>query len=102
MSRYAQRMTQLSNRIFGEVARPTDNKSMKIVKIFSDLPPHLDPEVVKWYPRHRELKMLMSGLRFHGLYRDEHEDFKEEMQRRRELRGKSKWVPPPYRNKEPQ
>ena len=31
--------------------------------------------------------------------RDEHADLKEEMQRRRDLRGKPKWIPPPYRNK---
>lgn len=99
MSNYAQRMSRLSARIFGDVARPTDQQSMKVVKIFTGMPAHLNPEIVKWYPRHKELKMLMSGLRYHGLYRDEHEDFKEEMQRRRELKGKTKWIPPPYRER---
>lgn len=101
MSKYAQRMTRLSNRIFGEVARPTDTKSMKVVKIFSGMPAHLNPELVKWYPRHKELKSLMAVLSYHGLYKDEHADFKEEMQRRREeKKGKTKWIPPPYRNKD--
>ena len=62
-------MTRLSNRIFGEVARPTDTKSMKVVKIFSGMPAHLNPELVKWYPRHKELKSLMSVLSYHGLYK---------------------------------
>nr|CAI5829557.1 unnamed protein product [Callosobruchus analis] len=37
---YARRMARLSNRIFGEVARPTNSKSMKVVKLFSEEPVH--------------------------------------------------------------
>ncbi|KAL4227149.1 Mitochondrial ribosomal subunit S27 [Mactra antiquata] len=93
-SQYAIRMARLSNRIFGEVVRPTDQKSMKVVKIFSGIPAHLDPYKVNYYPRHRELKTLMSGLRDHGLFRDEHADFKEEMINRKRARGKAGRVPP--------
>ena len=42
---------------------------MKVVKIFSGMPAHLNPELVKWYPRHKELKSLMSVLSYHGLYK---------------------------------
>ncbi|KAJ8945253.1 hypothetical protein NQ318_016673 [Aromia moschata] len=39
---YARRMNRLSNRIFGEVARPTNSKSMKVVKLFSEKPIHFE------------------------------------------------------------
>ncbi|XP_006001297.1 28S ribosomal protein S33, mitochondrial [Latimeria chalumnae] len=90
LSNYAQRMARLSARIFGEVARPTDSKSMKVVKLFSEQPLALRKEVYDWYPQHRVYYGLMKRLRFFGLYRDEHEDFKEEMTRLRKLRGKGR------------
>ena len=37
-SNYAKRMDRLSRRIFGEVVRPTDQRSMKIVQVFSEFP----------------------------------------------------------------
>ncbi|KAH9374035.1 hypothetical protein HPB48_005304 [Haemaphysalis longicornis] len=90
MSQYAKRMALLSARIFGEVSRPTNKKSMRVVQLFSDLPHDLNPEVVAWYPPHHQLTTLMFRLRMHGLYRDEHQDFKEEMIRLRKLRGKGR------------
>ncbi|XP_011875220.1 PREDICTED: 28S ribosomal protein S33, mitochondrial [Vollenhovia emeryi] len=96
---YATRMNRLSNRIFGEVARPTNQKSMKVVKLFSEKPVNKRPEVVEYYPRFRETEKLMTLLRDYGLFRDEHKDFKEEYDRLRALRGKTKWIPPPYRSK---
>ena len=69
MSRYAQRMARLSNRIFGEPVTPPDKGTRKVIKIFSGLPAHLDKEVTQYYPRHKELKNLMAVLRYHGLYR---------------------------------
>lgn len=92
-SKYAQRMARLSARIYGDIARPTDQKSLKVMKIFSGLPAHLDPKIVNYYPRHKELKQLMDGLRTHGLFIDDHEDFKDEMRKRREAQGESKKVP---------
>lgn len=89
-SNYATRMKRLSNRIFGEVAIPTNDKSMKVVKIFSAKPTHSNEEIVHYYPRHVETHALMLRLREYGLFRDEHQDFKEEMKRLRELRGKVK------------
>ncbi|XP_008821747.1 28S ribosomal protein S33, mitochondrial isoform X2 [Nannospalax galili] len=38
LSEYALRMSRLSARLFGEVARPTDSKSMKVVNLFSEQP----------------------------------------------------------------
>lgn len=87
---YARRMNLLSNRIFGEVTRPTNSKSMKVVKLFSAKPLQLNKDVVEYYPRHIETGWLMMKLRDYGLYRDEHEDFKDEMKRLRALRGKGK------------
>ncbi|XP_049869316.1 28S ribosomal protein S33, mitochondrial [Pectinophora gossypiella] len=87
---YARRMKRLSNRIFGEVAIPTNSKSMKVVSIFSGRPLHSDETIVHYYPRHVETHALTLRLREYGLFRDEHQDFKEEMRRLRELRGKHK------------
>ncbi|XP_056641364.1 28S ribosomal protein S33, mitochondrial [Diorhabda carinulata] len=89
---YARRMNRLSNRIFGEVVRPTNAKSMKVVKLFSDEPIHLRKEVHAYYPRHIEIGKLMMKLRYYGLYRDEHADFQDEMDRMRALRGKAKHI----------
>uniref|UniRef100_A0A1A9WFN9 Small ribosomal subunit protein mS33 n=1 Tax=Glossina brevipalpis TaxID=37001 RepID=A0A1A9WFN9_9MUSC len=90
-TQYAHRMNYLSNRIFGEVARTTNSKSMKVVKMYSEEPVQKRDYVVNWYPRHVETHILMKNLRLYGLFRDEHEDFKEEMKRVRKLRGK---IPP--------
>ncbi|XP_015907256.1 small ribosomal subunit protein mS33 [Parasteatoda tepidariorum] len=93
MSNYATRMTRLSARIFGEVARPTNNKSMKVVRILSARPKDLDPYYVDHYPPHPQYSQLIAILREHGLFRDEHLDFKEEMVRQKILRGKVKPKP---------
>ncbi|KAJ8682288.1 hypothetical protein QAD02_018080 [Eretmocerus hayati] len=91
-SGYAQRMNRLSNRIFGEVVRPTNKRSMRVVKMFSEKPVDKRPEIVEYYPRLRQSHVLMKHLRWYGLFRDEHQDFKEEYQRLRALRGKRVWV----------
>ncbi|KAM4035137.1 small ribosomal subunit protein mS33 isoform 2-T2 [Anomaloglossus baeobatrachus] len=88
LSNYAIRMSRLSARIFGEVVRPTNTCSMKVVKLLSEQPLAKRKEVYDWYPPHNIYTPLMRRLRFLGLYRDEHEDFKEEMKRLRRLRGK--------------
>lgn len=87
---YAVRMNRLSRRIFGEVVRNTNSKSMKVVKLFSENPVYRRPYMVDYYPRHVETHKLMMKLRQYGLFRDEHQDFKEEMIRLRALRGKVK------------
>ncbi|XP_067392141.1 small ribosomal subunit protein mS33 [Emydura macquarii macquarii] len=90
LSSYALRMARLSARIFGEVIRPTDSSSMKVVKLFSEQPLAKRKEVYDWYPPHNTYYSLMRTLRSFGLYRDEHQDFKEEMRRLKKLRGKGK------------
>ena len=45
---------------------------------------------ITYYPAVEEANELMRVLRDYGLYRDEHKDFCEEMQRLRLLRGKAK------------
>ncbi|KAM9402943.1 small ribosomal subunit protein mS33 [Salvelinus alpinus] len=90
LSSYAVRMARLSARIFGDVARPTDDKSMKVVRLFKEPPMAQKKEVYDWYPQHKIYYALTQKLRYMGLFRDEHEDFKEEMRRLRKLRGKGK------------
>lgn len=90
LSEYALRMSRLSARLFGEVARPTDSKSMKVVKLFSEQPLAKRKETYDWYPNHNTYFALMGILRFLGLYRDEHQDFKDEQLRLKKLRGKEK------------
>ena len=85
---YAVRMNRLSRRIFGEVVRTTNSKSMKVVKLFSEEPLYRQTRMIDYYPRHVETGKLMMKLREYGLFRDEHQDFKEEMKRLRALRGK--------------
>ncbi|XP_029969332.1 small ribosomal subunit protein mS33 [Salarias fasciatus] len=87
-SGYALRMARLGAQIFGEVARPTDSRSMKVVQLFREPPLAQRKEVYEWYPQHRLYHGMTQKLRFMGLFRDEHEDFKEEMRRLRKLRGK--------------
>ncbi|XP_063164677.1 small ribosomal subunit protein mS33 [Candoia aspera] len=88
LSNYALWMARLSKHIFGEVVRPTDSSSMKVVKLLSEQPLAKRKEVYDWYPPHNIYSGLMWRLRSYGLYRDEHEDFKAEMRRLRRLRGK--------------
>lgn len=90
LSEYALRMSRLSARIFGEVARHTDSKSMKVVNMFREQPLAKKKETYDWYPNHNTYFALMGTLRFLGLYRDEHQDFKDEQRRLKKLRGKVK------------
>uniref|UniRef100_A0A8C0P663 Small ribosomal subunit protein mS33 n=1 Tax=Canis lupus familiaris TaxID=9615 RepID=A0A8C0P663_CANLF len=45
-------MTGLSAWLFGEITRPTDSKSMKVVKLFSEQPLAKRKETSDWYPNH--------------------------------------------------
>lgn len=73
------------------LARPTNQKSMKVVRMLSEEPVYKRNYVVDYYPRHVESYLFVRKMREYGLFRDEHQDFKEEMKRLRALRGK---VPP--------
>jgi len=87
-SEYATKMNRLSNRIFGEVARPTSNEGMNVAQRLSEEPHELRQYRYEYYPAVEEAQELMRVLRSYGLYRDEFEDFKEEMERARQRRGK--------------
>ncbi|XP_059478846.1 small ribosomal subunit protein mS33 isoform X1 [Neocloeon triangulifer] len=87
---YAKRMTRLRNRIFNEPVRAMAPRDSKVISLLSELPRQKDPEYTNYYPRHVETWQFMMKLRDYGLFRDEHQDFKEEMVRLRILRGKVK------------
>lgn len=61
--------------------------------MFSAEPQYKRDFMVKYYPRHPETGHLVRYLRNYGLFRDEHQDFKEDNARLRALRGK---VPRPF------
>ncbi|KAJ6219906.1 hypothetical protein RDWZM_005718 [Blomia tropicalis] len=110
-SKYALRMLKLSGKIFSEYIRPqmpheisravlVDGKQRtqwesyhyqneQIVERSKERPADLLPtRNPHYYPAHPQLKDLISTLREHGLFRDEHQDIVEEMSRLRALRGK--------------
>ncbi|XP_071511958.1 small ribosomal subunit protein mS33-like [Diadema setosum] len=88
-SNYARRMARLSARIFGEVYKPTTSQSMKVVQMMSEKPREMRKHIVDYYPPHTETYKLMKYLRFLGLYRDEHADFRDEMKRVQRMKGKA-------------
>ncbi|XP_054934719.1 28S ribosomal protein S33, mitochondrial-like [Physeter macrocephalus] len=90
VSEYAFHMGHLSAQLFGEVARPTDSKSMKVVKPFSEKPLANRKETYDWYLNHNTYFALMGALYFLGLYRDEHQDFKDEQLHLKKICGKQK------------
>ena len=68
-SNYAKHMAHLSARIFGEVTRQTNSKSMKVARMFAEEPLNLRKDVVDYYPKHPQINSLMQRLRSLGLYR---------------------------------
>uniref|UniRef100_A0A670HKK2 Small ribosomal subunit protein mS33 n=1 Tax=Podarcis muralis TaxID=64176 RepID=A0A670HKK2_PODMU len=70
-------MARLSVWIFGEVARPPPYAMRKEVNAGYQIQTLL-------------LLLLMTKFGFYGLYRDEHEYFKDEMKRLKKLRGKGR------------
>ena len=85
------RMKYLSASIFGDFKRPIDTKgNKKLVYSLIQRPLYERPEIVQYYPAHEQMELLFKRLRNYGLYRDEALDFKEEMERMRNVRGKFK------------
>jgi len=85
---YARRLDRLKKRIFGDVVRPTHPISMRVSSVFERMPTEESEFRRTYYPPHPMFLQLTKLLRLHGLYRDEHQDFKDEMDRLRDLRGK--------------
>ncbi|XP_001178630.3 28S ribosomal protein S33, mitochondrial [Strongylocentrotus purpuratus] len=88
-SNYARRMARLGARIFGDVYKPTSSKSMKVVEMMREEPREMRKHIVDYYPPHMEAFKLMGYLRYIGLYRDEHADFRDEMKRVQKMKGKA-------------
>ncbi|VDK40810.1 unnamed protein product [Taenia asiatica] len=85
---YSRRIALLASRIFGDTS--SVYPPPKVVRVMSELPEAI--KVRDWYPPLEEYSAILSHLRQVGLFRDEHADFREEMDRLRALRGKKKWV----------
>lgn len=74
---YGKRMTRLSNRIFTEVTRPTDIKSIKVVQVMADEPvEQREDKGVGYYPNLPMFHYLTKMLSLHGLYMDDHMMFR--------------------------
>ena len=108
-STYAQKMAKLSCKIFQEYYRPpaprelVNNKNIAPLQVYNG--PHDQNEALilrnskkpfdldstqnyNYYPAHPQIRELMYTLRKHGLFRDEHLDFRDEIARLKILRGK--------------
>ncbi|TMS40047.1 hypothetical protein L596_006478 [Steinernema carpocapsae] len=86
---YGKRMDRLSNRIFGEVVRPTDVKSMKVVRVLAAEP--LDQQEAKsvgYFPNQPMFHYLTKMLRLHGLYMDDHVVWRQVQDELKTIRGK--------------
>merc|ERR1712241_364731 len=83
-------MKRLSNQMFGQSKIKLKHPSRVMLGKLRDEPKEQSEKWIAYYPAVEETNELMRVLRDYGLYRDEHKDFCEEMQRLRELRGKPK------------
>merc|ERR1712024_326327 len=86
-------MKRLSSQIYGESKTKLPFKSRVMHYKLRDEPKEQNEKYITYYPAVEETNELMRVLRDYGLFRDEHKDFCEEMQRLRELRGKPKERP---------
>uniref|UniRef100_A0AC34GQI4 Small ribosomal subunit protein mS33 n=1 Tax=Panagrolaimus sp. ES5 TaxID=591445 RepID=A0AC34GQI4_9BILA len=86
---YGKRMDRLSNRIFGEVIRPTDKKSHRVVQIMSTEPlEQREDKSVAYFPNLPMFHYLTKMLRFHGLFFDDHVIWRQVQDELKILRGK--------------
>jgi len=86
---YGKRMDRLSNRIFGEVVRPTDTRSYKVVRVMSAEPlEQREDKSVKYFPNLPMFHYLTKMLRFHGLFFDDHVIWRRVQDELKVLRGK--------------
>uniref|UniRef100_A0AC34QGP0 Small ribosomal subunit protein mS33 n=1 Tax=Panagrolaimus sp. JU765 TaxID=591449 RepID=A0AC34QGP0_9BILA len=86
---YGKRVDRLSNRIFGEVIRPTDERSKKVVRIMSEEPlEQREDKSVNYFPNLPMFHYLTKMLRFHGLFFDDHVVWRQVQDELKILRGK--------------
>lgn len=87
-SQYAKRIARLSARILGNPPRPVPNDAVRVIKLYERTPIENNKIHGNYYPSDEYLTRLMLHLRKIGLYRDEHNDWVDEMERSRNARGK--------------
>uniref|UniRef100_A0A7E4UMR2 Small ribosomal subunit protein mS33 n=1 Tax=Panagrellus redivivus TaxID=6233 RepID=A0A7E4UMR2_PANRE len=86
---YGKRIDRLSNRIFGEVTRPTDLRSHKVVRVMSQEPlEQREDKSVSYFPNQPMFHYLTKMLRFHGLFFDDHVVWRRVQDELKVLRGK--------------
>uniref|UniRef100_A0A1I7ZI51 Small ribosomal subunit protein mS33 n=1 Tax=Steinernema glaseri TaxID=37863 RepID=A0A1I7ZI51_9BILA len=86
---YGKRMDRLSNRIFGEVVRPTDVKSHKVIRVMSAEPlEQREDKSVGYFPNLPMFHYLTKMLRLHGLFFDDHVVFRQLQDELKIMRGK--------------
>lgn len=72
-----------------QVVRPTNYKSMKVVRVMSALPREQDPQKhVDYYPNLPMFHYLTKMLRLHGLFFDEHVVWRDVQNNLKIMRGK--------------
>ncbi|CAK5018150.1 unnamed protein product [Meloidogyne enterolobii] len=89
-SKYGKRMQRLSNKIFGEVTRPTDIKSIRVANEIMKNEPWEQQEVYspEYYPNLPMFHYLTKMLKLHGVYFDEHVVWREVQNEIRLAKGK--------------
>lgn len=67
---YAERIKELSARIFGELLVPENTPNHRVILRFAQKPITQFPQYsMDYYPRHQEHDHLFKLLRYYGLYR---------------------------------
>ncbi|VDP04652.1 unnamed protein product [Soboliphyme baturini] len=89
ISAYRKHMERLSSKIFGDYVKISHFKDKSALHLLERLPLEENEYKVDYYIPHPMFHYLAKMLRIHGLFRDEHQDFQEEMRRLAILRGKS-------------
>ncbi|EFO28400.1 28S ribosomal protein S33 [Loa loa] len=91
---YGRHMHDLSRRIFTEPQRTTASKNLKVVRIMSEEPLEQQSfKTIDYYPNQPMFHYLTKMLRFHGLYFDEHVEWREVQNRLKLARGKMLYPP---------
>uniref|UniRef100_A0A5S6QRZ3 Small ribosomal subunit protein mS33 n=1 Tax=Trichuris muris TaxID=70415 RepID=A0A5S6QRZ3_TRIMR len=85
---YQRRIDLLSKKIFNELPAPLKGRNARLVDSFRRIRFSENDYGINYYPPHSMFHGLTQLLRFHGLYRDEHQDFMDEFKRLDILRGK--------------
>lgn len=89
-SQYAKRMARLSARILGNPPRPVPQDAVRVIKLYERTPIENNKIASNYYPPDEYLTRLLLHVRKLGLYRDEHNDWVDEMERSRQARGKGR------------